>query len=95
MGVPVVTLAGDRHAARVGLSLLNRVGLEHLAATGTDAYVAVAIGLARDIAALNELRLGLRERMRKSPLTDAPRFARDIETAYRTMWRAWCARHTG
>ena len=95
MGVPVMTLVGDRHAARVGLSLLSRVGLEHFAATDTDAYVAIAAGLARDVAALNELRLGLRDRMQQSPLTDAPRFARDVEMAYRTMWRAWCARHTG
>ena len=93
MGVPVVTLVGDRHAARVGLSLLSRIGLAHLASPDMDSYVATAAALARDITALNELRLGLRERMRKSPLMDAPRFARDIETAYRTMWRAWCARH--
>ena len=40
---------------------------------------------------LAELRTTLRPRMQASPLMDAPRFARHIEIAYRTMWRAWCA----
>ncbi len=85
MGVPVVTLAGDRHAARVGLSLLSRVGLDRLAANDEESYIATAVELARDAAALSELRLGLRERMKRSPMMDAPRFARDVEAAYRAM----------
>lgn len=94
MGVPVVTLAGRHHAARVGLSLLTRVDLAHLAVSDVKTYVGTAVELARDITALNELRIGLRERMRASPLMDATRFARDVEAAYRAMWRAWCARQT-
>jgi len=31
----------------------------------------------------------LRARMKNSPLMDAPRFARNIEEAYRSIWRAW------
>jgi predicted O-linked N-acetylglucosamine transferase (SPINDLY family) len=41
---------------------------------------------------LGEIRRGLRARMSGSPLCDAPAFARDIEAAYRTVWRAWCAK---
>jgi protein O-GlcNAc transferase len=33
----------------------------------------------------------LRERMKHSPLMDAPRFARNVEAAYRTIWHKWCA----
>ena len=33
----------------------------------------------------------LRQRAERSPLMDAPRFARNIEAAYRTMWQRWCA----
>jgi tetratricopeptide (TPR) repeat protein len=90
MGVPVVTLRGDRHAARVGASLLTAVGLERLIAPSADAYVATAVGLARDLAGLAALRAGLRERMRASPLTDGAGFGRTVEAAYRTMWRDWC-----
>jgi predicted O-linked N-acetylglucosamine transferase (SPINDLY family) len=34
----------------------------------------------------------LRTWMLASPLMDEPRFARDVEAAYRHMWRSWCER---
>jgi protein O-GlcNAc transferase len=90
MGVPAVTLIGDRHAGRVGLDLLSRVGLERFAAPDIDTYVQIAAALAEDRAQLAELRAGLRERVAHSPLCDAPRFAREFESALRAMWRQWC-----
>jgi predicted O-linked N-acetylglucosamine transferase (SPINDLY family) len=92
MGVPVVTLVGDRHAARVGSSLLGQIGLTELAAPDRGAYIRIGTGLARDTQRLNALRLGLRDRMRASALMDAPRFSKSFEAALRAMWRAWCAR---
>lgn len=90
MGVPVVTLAGDRHAARVGASLLTRVGLADLVATTAEAYVEAAARLAADQAGLARLRAELRGRMAGSALCDAVRFTGNLEHAYRTMWRDWC-----
>lgn len=94
MGVPVITLIGDRHAARVGFDLLSQVGLAELAASDIDAYVRLAASLAHDLPKLQHIRGGLRERMRDSPLCDAPRFAHQFEVGLRTMWRAWCAEPT-
>lgn len=91
MGVPVVSLAGNTHVSRVGLSLLSNVGLGELAADSPDQYVRIAVELAQDRTRLAELRSTLRQRMQSSPLMDAPRFARSVEDAYRTMWRTWCA----
>ena len=91
MGVPVVTLAGDRHAGRVGASLLTRIGLAELVADTTDGYVETAVHFAGDLDSLPARRLALRDRMMSSPLCDAAGFARDVEAAYRAMWRRWCA----
>jgi protein O-GlcNAc transferase len=91
MGVPVVTLRGDRHAGRVGASLLTQVALTDLIADCTAEYVEIAASLARNPAELNDLRLSLRSRVATSPLCDAPTFATKIESAYRSMWRRWVA----
>jgi predicted O-linked N-acetylglucosamine transferase (SPINDLY family) len=92
MGVPVVTLVGKTAAGRAGHGLLSQVGLEELVARDEESFVKLAAGLAGDAARLAELRRTLRERMRTSPLTDGKRFARNMETAYRQMWRRWCAK---
>jgi len=86
MGVPVITLAGATHAARVGVSLLSAVGLPELIASSAEEYVDIAASLAGDPQRLARYRKDLRNRMEKSPLTDAPRLARQIEAAYRDIW---------
>lgn len=90
MGVPVVTLAGDSHASRVGLSLLNAAGLGELAARTRDEYIAIATRLAHDRATLATMRGALRERMEASPLCDARAFIRRFEESLRSMWRLAC-----
>jgi protein O-GlcNAc transferase len=94
MGVPVVTLAGDRHAARVGCSLLSAAGHPEWVAATTDDYVRTAAGLAADRALLKTLRSGLREEMQASPLLDHAGQARRFGTALRTCWQRWCARQS-
>jgi predicted O-linked N-acetylglucosamine transferase (SPINDLY family) len=90
MGVPVVSLVGGHPVARAGLSQLSNLGLAELAAFTEDDYVRIATQLAQDLPRLEELRRTLRSRMEESVLMDAPRFARQIESAYRTIWRQWC-----
>jgi len=91
MGAPVVSLAGERAVSRAGLSILNNLGLPELVAFSEEDYVKVAVELAGDLPRIEELRRTLRSRMEASILMDAPQFARNIETAYRAMWRCWCA----
>ena len=92
MGMPVITLAGHAHVSRVGVTLLSNVGVPDLIADSPDGYVRLASALANDIARLDQFRSTLRQRMERSPLMDAPGFARNVEAAYRQMWRAWCER---
>lgn len=91
MGVPVVTLVGDTASGRAGLSQLKNLGLPELIADTPDEYVRIAAELAQDLPRLVELRSTLRDRMQASPLMDATRFAGNMESVYRQMWRQWCA----
>ncbi|MBM3547100.1 MAG: tetratricopeptide repeat protein [Alphaproteobacteria bacterium] len=91
MGIPLVTLAGDRFLARVGASCLAQIGLEDLIAEDIDGYVARAVALAQDRERLARLRQTLRARVAASPLCDAEAHARAFETAMRSLWREWCA----
>jgi predicted O-linked N-acetylglucosamine transferase (SPINDLY family) len=90
MGVPVVTLADARPVSRAGLSILSNLDLRELAAFTEDDYVRIARELAGDIPRLANLRATLRARMENSVIMDQSQFARQIEAAYRSMWREWC-----
>ena len=90
MGVPVVTLVGQTIVGRAGWSQLSNLNLRELAARTDQQYVQIVTDLAADLPRLAQLRASLRQRMRQSPLTDGVRFARNMENAYRQMWRTWC-----
>jgi predicted O-linked N-acetylglucosamine transferase (SPINDLY family) len=88
MGVPLITRLGSTVVGRAGWSQLSNLGLTELAAHSDDAFVAIATKLASDLPRLAELRRTLRQRLLDSPLTDAKRFARDIEAAFLSMEKA-------
>ncbi|MCG5072535.1 tetratricopeptide repeat protein [Paraburkholderia tagetis] len=93
MGVPVVTRAGCSAISRGGKSIARNLALPELVAHSDDDFVRAARAFACDLPRLAALRGTLRERMEASALMDAPRFAADIEQAYRGMWREYCASH--
>lgn len=90
MGVPVVTLRGQSFVGRISSSLLTQVQLTELIAENTNDYQGIAQQLALDPVRLRSLRNTMRERIAMSPLGEASRFTRNLEQAYRTMWRRWC-----
>ena len=94
MGVPVVTLAGERMIERQGASLLSAVGLDELIATDRADYVARAVALAQDPERRATLRAQLRERMVASELCDGRGLATALEDAYRDMWNKYVGRET-
>jgi protein O-GlcNAc transferase len=95
MGVPVITLAGDRHAARVGASLLSTVGFAAGIAASEEEYLLTARLMAENPALLRAARANLRADMLRSPLCDMKGFARAVEEAYRAVWRLHCSRRLG
>jgi predicted O-linked N-acetylglucosamine transferase (SPINDLY family) len=90
MGVPVITLEGKTAVGRGGKSILSNIGLAELVAQSSEKYQQIAATLAGDLSRLSALRSGLRKTMKSSSLMNAPAFARDVEAAYRRVWREWC-----
>jgi predicted O-linked N-acetylglucosamine transferase (SPINDLY family) len=90
MGTAVVTLMGQTVVGRAGWSLVSNLNLKELAAQTPEEFSRIAVDLAKDTGRLSELRRGLRERMRTSPLCDGRRFVRNVEAVYRREWRRWC-----
>ncbi len=89
MGVPVVTIGGNRYVARMAAGLLGCVGLDELVAVDEADYVDRAVALASDPDRLRHLRQSLRDRVASLPLCDAGGFAAAMEQAIRSMWCAW------
>ena len=93
LGVPVVSLTGRPPVGRFGASILGSVKLDDWVTSDVDSYVARAIMAASNIAQLATLRKELRKMFRDSPIgSDAAGLAREIEGAYRMLWREYCAR---
>jgi predicted O-linked N-acetylglucosamine transferase (SPINDLY family) len=90
MGVPVVTLAGERMAGRWSASMLTALKLPELIAASRDEYVRIAAGLVSAPERLAALRSGLRQRVAASPLCAGDAKARQVERIYRSLWRRWC-----
>jgi predicted O-linked N-acetylglucosamine transferase (SPINDLY family) len=85
-----VTLVGDRHAARVGASLLGAAGLPELVAHDAASFVRIASGLAGDRDRLESLRRGLRAALRRSALMDEAAYGARFHGALRRAWADWC-----
>jgi predicted O-linked N-acetylglucosamine transferase (SPINDLY family) len=60
MGVPMISLIGDHHAARVGFDLLSQVGRGGFAGADIESYIGTAVALAADLPQLMRLRRELR-----------------------------------
>lgn len=94
-GVPVIALAGDRSIARGGVSVLQAAGCSEWLARDREEYVVIACSLANDLARLQKIRAGLRERLRESALLDAVGYTQALEDLYRKAWRDCCADAVG
>ena len=86
MGVPLVTLAGERSSSRGGASILTSLGRPDWIARSPEEYIAIAQRLAADPQGLAAIRSGLRAELQASPLMDNAGFTRELETLYRQAW---------
>jgi protein O-GlcNAc transferase len=90
MGVPTISEAGQPVYGRLALCIMTRLGLGDLVGADEDGYVAAAVNLARDPARLDDIRRTLRDRFRASTLFESEIHIREVEAAYRRLWREYC-----
>ncbi len=92
MGVPVITLAGDSHRSRMCASVLHQLGLQDFVAGNHEAYIQLATTLAADRQQLAAFRGQLRSMMASLHADCGVTVTRELERAYRGMWRQWCSK---
>ena len=90
MGVPVLSLRGDKFVSHVAESTLHNIGLPNWIADNPEDVITKAKGFTSDLAVLSELRKSLRSRLLRSPLCDSEVFAQNLNNAFKEMWRIWC-----
>jgi protein O-GlcNAc transferase len=90
MGVPILTMRGSRHAARLVASVVTYAGYPQWITANQEEYVDLAVRTAGDIPGLAQVRANLRATMLSSRLCDGVGFTRSLEETYRGLWRKWC-----
>jgi protein O-GlcNAc transferase len=90
MGVPVISLRGDRYVSHMGETILKHLDLEDFVTDSQEGYIAKAVALTTDLHALAEMRQRLRSNLLNSCLCDGPGFTRSLEAVYRDIWVKWC-----
>jgi len=87
MGLPVVSLHGNRFISRMGASISHHAGLGEFYAATPEDFIKVCASLAQNLDRLSDLRLSLRDQVTASPLCDGEAYARNFEDAVKAMWK--------
>jgi predicted O-linked N-acetylglucosamine transferase (SPINDLY family) len=91
MGVPTLTIAGQTPAARQGAGILGHMRLDGFIAANEVDFVVKGMHWASHLPVLAEVRAGLRDRCRQSPVLQPVVIVDAFERALRRMWKRWCA----
>ena len=94
MGVPVITLKGDRYIFHTGESINANLNMHDWIAKTYEEYVSKAIKFSSDIDLLSKIRKTLRETALQSPVFDSPRFAEHFSKMLWDMWRKFIKKST-
>jgi predicted O-linked N-acetylglucosamine transferase (SPINDLY family) len=89
LGVPALTIIGNRFLSRAGHSILSAAQMPEFAATSEEEFLRIATELANDLPRLSQIRANMREKLFKSPLLDRQLFTRNLEKIYRDVWHQY------
>ncbi|MBF0450143.1 MAG: tetratricopeptide repeat protein [Candidatus Magnetomorum sp.] len=90
MGVPIITLEGNRHAERMVGSILSTMGLGSWIAKTHTEYIEKAVTWSQNIKHLSQLRQNIRLKLIQSPVCNGMKFTQKLEMIYRHLWGKWC-----
>ncbi len=90
MGVPIITLYGDRHAGRMVSSVLTYCGMENWIAYSKEEYLNKACSVSQDFKHLQEIRRELRSKMIQSSLCNKGLYADNIGKQFIKAWKKYC-----
>jgi protein O-GlcNAc transferase len=92
MGVPVVTLPGNKPSSSISASILHALELDEWVAESEEGYLRLALRQAANLGELQWFRHEIRGRIATSPAGNPELYTRAVEAAYRSMWREWLDR---
>tara|TARA_B100000315_G_scaffold166854_1_gene155415 strand:- start:158 stop:475 length:318 start_codon:yes stop_codon:yes gene_type:complete len=79
MGVPLLTLVGERYYSRIGYSINRNLNLNDWNVFNKDDYVKTALDKSNNYKDLTKLKASLRNKIEASPIFDSDTFARNFE----------------
>ncbi len=86
MGVPVLTLKGDRHLFHFGESINSNLNMKNWIADNENDYLTKAVKFSSDLDRLSNIRMGLRKEALLSPVFDSSRFSKNFGEMLWSMW---------
>jgi len=90
MGIPILTLSGNRHASRIGQRLMLALDLPEWIASDHQAFVKKAVQFSKDPNSLNTLRMNMRNRITESGISNQKQYVDSLEHVFRSLWIFWC-----
>jgi len=90
MGIPILTLAGNRHASRIGQRLMHAINLPDWIARDHEDFVKKAVQFAKDRKGLDSLRRNMRTRINESGISNKKQYVHSLEKVLRQLWMKWC-----
>jgi predicted O-linked N-acetylglucosamine transferase (SPINDLY family) len=86
MGVPVITLKGNRYLFHFGESINSNLNMNNWIAKNHEEYISKSLEFTSDIKQLSKIRKTLRQIALKSPVFDAVRFSENFSEM---LWDIW------
>ena len=91
MGVPTLSLAGETPSSRLGATIMHHLSLDSFVVSSIDEFLAKGMYWSTHTTELAEVREGMRQRFRGSPIGKTEDFSKNFSALLRSVWKRWCS----